>query len=65
MGRALSEALDYFYSFRSPYSCLSAPRVFALGERFDVEVKFRGVIPMAMRGQSVPRPPQSWTGRWR
>jgi 2-hydroxychromene-2-carboxylate isomerase len=51
----MSEALDYFYSFRSPYSYLSAPRVFALPEHFDVEVRFHGVIPMAMRGQSVPR----------
>jgi 2-hydroxychromene-2-carboxylate isomerase len=51
----MTEPLDYFYSFRSPYSYLSAPRVFALPERFDVEVRFRGVIPMAMRGQSVPR----------
>ena len=55
MGVAVSERLDYFYSFRSPYSYLSAPRVFALPERFDVEVAFHGVIPMAMRGQSVPR----------
>jgi 2-hydroxychromene-2-carboxylate isomerase len=51
----MTEALDYFYSFRSPYSYLSAPRVFALPEHFDVEVRFHGVIPMAMRGQSVPR----------
>jgi 2-hydroxychromene-2-carboxylate isomerase len=52
---AVSEQLDYFYSFRSPYSYLSAPRVFALPESFDVEIAFHGVIPMAMRGQSVPR----------
>jgi 2-hydroxychromene-2-carboxylate isomerase len=51
----MTERLDYFYSFRSPYSYLSAPRAFALPERFDVELTFRGVIPMAMRGQSVPR----------
>jgi 2-hydroxychromene-2-carboxylate isomerase len=51
----MTEPLDYFYSFRSPYSYLSAPRAFALPERFDVEVRFHGVIPMAMRGQSVPR----------
>lgn len=51
----MSEPLDYFYSFRSPYSYLSAPRVFALPERFDVAVRFHGVIPMAMRGQAVPR----------
>lgn len=47
--------LDYFFSFRSPYSYLSAPRAFALADRFDVDVVYRGVIPMAMRGQSVPR----------
>lgn len=51
----MSERLDYFYSFRSPYSYLSAPRAFALPERFDVELAFHGVIPMAMRGQAVPR----------
>ena len=47
--------IDFFFSFRSPYSYLAAPRAFALADRFDVEVVFRGVIPMAMRGQSVPR----------
>jgi 2-hydroxychromene-2-carboxylate isomerase len=47
--------LDFFFSFRSPYSYLAAPRAFALAERFDVEVAYRGVVPMAMRGQSVPR----------
>jgi 2-hydroxychromene-2-carboxylate isomerase len=47
--------LDFFFSFRSPYSYLAGPRAFALPERFDVDVTFRGVIPMAMRGQSVPR----------
>jgi len=47
--------IDFFFSFRSPYSYLAAPRAFALADRFDVEVAFRGVIPMAMRGQAVPR----------
>jgi 2-hydroxychromene-2-carboxylate isomerase len=51
----MSEPIDYFYSFRSPYSYLSAPRVFMLPMRFDVALRFRGVIPMAMRGQAVPR----------
>lgn len=48
------QTLEFFFSFRSPYSYLAAPRAFALAGRFDVEVVFRGVIPMAMRGQSVP-----------
>ncbi len=47
--------IDFFFSFRSPYSYLAGPRAFALPERYDVEIAFRGVIPMAMRGQSVPK----------
>lgn len=47
--------VDFFFSFRSPYSYLAAPRAFALGDRDDVELVYRGAIPMAMRGQSVPR----------
>lgn len=51
----MSARLDFFFSFRSPYSYLAGPRAFALGDAYDVDVVFRGVIPMAMRGQSVPR----------
>jgi 2-hydroxychromene-2-carboxylate isomerase len=54
-GLVNTTTIDIFFSFRSPYSYLAAPRAFALRERFDVDVAFRGVIPMAMRGQSVPR----------
>ncbi len=50
-----TQPLDFFFSFRSPYSYLAGPRAFALPERYDVDLTFRGVIPMAMRGQSVPR----------
>ena len=50
-----AERVDFFFSFRSPYSYLAGPRAFALPERFDIELAFRGVIPMVMRGQSVPR----------
>ncbi len=46
--------LDFYFSFRSPYSYLAGPRAFALSDEFDVDVAFRGVIPMAMRGQAVP-----------
>src|SRR3954453_8485207 len=51
----MAAPLDFYFSFRSPYSYLAAPRAFALGERYDVDVRYQGVIPMAMRGQSVPR----------
>jgi 2-hydroxychromene-2-carboxylate isomerase len=55
--------VDYFHSFRSPYSYLAAPRAFALAERCGADVVFRGVIPMAMRGQAVPRAKQLHTLR--
>jgi 2-hydroxychromene-2-carboxylate isomerase len=48
------ERIDFYFSFRSPYSYLAGPRAFALADRYDVDVVFHGVIPMAMRGQSVP-----------
>lgn len=51
-------SIEYFFSFRSPYSYLSGPRTFALADAYEVEVDFRGVLPMMMRGQSVPRAKQ-------
>lgn len=48
-------SVEFFFSFRSPYSYLAGPRAFALADRPGVEVDFHGVIPMMMRGQSVPR----------
>ena len=50
----MSTRVEYFFSFRSPYSYLSGPRAFALADSFDIDLVFRGVIPMAMRGQAVP-----------
>lgn len=47
-------AVGFYFSFRSPYSYLAAPRAFALPERYAIELRYHGVIPMAMRGQSVP-----------
>lgn len=49
-----SETIEFFFSFRSPYSYLAAPRAFQLPENYEVDIRFRGVMPMAMRGQSVP-----------
>ena len=51
----MADRVDFYFSFRSPYSYLAGPRAFALPERFDIELAFHGVIPMVMRGQSVPR----------
>lgn len=54
----MTATVDYFFSFRSPYSYLSAPRAFALAERHDIALVWRGVRPMAMRGQPLPRAKQ-------
>ena len=59
----MSGRVEFFFSFRSPYSYLAAPRAFALREKFGIELEYRGVIPMAMRGQSVPRAKQLHTLR--
>jgi 2-hydroxychromene-2-carboxylate isomerase len=55
--------VDFYFSFRSPYSYLAAPRAFALADDYEAEVRYRGVVPMAMRGQSVPRAKQLHTLR--
>lgn len=51
----MPEPVDFYFSYRSPYSYLAAPRAFALPDTYDIEIKFFGVTPMAMRGQSVPQ----------
>ena len=50
----MSATIDYFFSFRSPYSYLSGPRAFALADRFDVKVEFRPIRPMVTRGVPLP-----------
>lgn len=51
----MSERVDYFFSYRSPYSYLSAPRAFELPQSWDIDLVYRGTIPMVMRGQAVSR----------
>jgi len=41
--------VDLFWSFRSPYSYLATPRLVALAERFEVDLRFRVVLPIAIR----------------
>jgi 2-hydroxychromene-2-carboxylate isomerase len=47
-------AIDFFLSFRSPYTYLAAQRVQALAERRGATVRLRFVLPMVMRGLPVP-----------
>ena len=51
----MAERVDYFFSFRSPYSYISAPRAFELPDHWDIDLVYRGTIPMVMRGQAVSR----------
>ena len=46
--------LEYFFSFRSPYSFLSLQRVYDIADAFGLELKIRPVLPMVMRGMQVP-----------
>ncbi|MCH2551565.1 MAG: DsbA family protein [Alcanivorax sp.] len=47
--------LELFFSFRSPYSYLALPRVYALADHYGLRLSIRPVLPMVMRGLSVPR----------
>src|SRR5512139_59952 len=40
---------DVFWSFRSPYSYLATKRLVAIGREYDVEVRVRPVLPIAVR----------------
>ena len=42
--------LDFYFSFRSPYSYLAAERVFKLAELYKIPVKVKPVLPMVSRG---------------
>jgi 2-hydroxychromene-2-carboxylate isomerase len=46
--------LDYFLSFRSPYTYVALPRARALAAHYGAELRLRFVLPMVMRGLPVP-----------
>ena len=48
--------IEYFHSFRSPYSYLALQRIFNIADAFGIELKLRPVLPMVMRGMQVPQP---------
>lgn len=58
MNLRAAHQVEFFFSFRSPYSYLAAERAFALPGRYRVDLLWRGVRPMAMRGQPLPRAKQ-------
>ena len=49
------EVLEFFFSFRSPYSWLALERVLKLSKHYQLALKIRPVLPMVMRGLTVPK----------
>ena len=45
----MTQQIDVYYSFRSPYSYLATPDMLRLEQDFDVEVALRPVLPLAVR----------------
>ena len=41
--------LDLYFSYRSPYSYLILPRMLELKEKFDIDINFKVVYPIAIR----------------
>lgn len=52
--QARGEALEFFFSFRSPYSYIAVERVFLLARHYGLDLRIRPVLPMVMRGLAVP-----------
>ena len=51
-GRRL--VVDFYCSFRSPYTYLAGERVFALARRWPVEIRPKLILPMKMAGFVIP-----------
>ncbi|MGH1373320.1 MAG: 2-hydroxychromene-2-carboxylate isomerase [Cellvibrionaceae bacterium] len=45
--------IDVFWSFRSPYSYLITPDLMRLRDDYDVDVKLRPVLPIALRAKQT------------
>lgn len=49
----MSELVDVYWSFRSPYSYLATPDLLQLRDDYDVDVKLRVVLPVAVRTKAT------------
>lgn len=45
----MSEVIDTYWSFRSPYSYLAIPELLQLRQDYDVDIALRVVLPIAVR----------------
>ena len=50
-----SKKLDFYFSFRSPYSYISLERIFNLEKKYNIELNIKPILPMVMRGLPIPR----------
>ncbi len=51
---AAEHPLEVFFSIRSPYSYLGLERAVELANAWNISLQLRPILPMVMRGQSVP-----------
>ncbi|NQY15137.1 MAG: DsbA family protein [Henriciella sp.] len=49
----MTEHVDVYWSFRSPYSYLVTPDLMQLREDFDIDVHLRPVLPIAIRSKDA------------
>ncbi len=49
----MKDTVDVFWSFRSPYSYLAIPDLLRLREDYNVEVRLRTVLPLALRNPTA------------
>lgn len=55
-------SIDVYWSFRSPWSYLATPRLVDWAERYDLDVCFRPVYPIAIRTpEFFANAPAQWT----
>ena len=52
----MTAPIDFYFSFRSPYSYLATPGALQLEKDFDVEVALRPVLPLAIRNPDFFNP---------
>lgn len=48
-------ALEYFHSFRSPYSYIGLQQAMDIADAFGLELRLRPILPMVMRALQVPK----------
>ena len=51
--RRMTDRIDAYFSFRSPYSYLATPDMLRLSEDYDAAVDLRVVLPIALRSKAT------------